>query len=64
MQYIIMIQKDVDSEDVYVSSLVKGQEAYIFTTPEEAQNKLEELKSLDTSGRNYIVQSYPDEIVQ
>ena len=56
-----MIQKDLESLNVYVASLEKGGEAYTYTTLEEAEAKMAELKAADTTGRDYYVSSYPED---
>ena len=61
MLYTIMMQKDLGNFNVYVSSLVKGQEAYIYSTLEEAEAKITELKAADNTNREYYITSYPEE---
>ena len=62
MQYTIMMQKIPGDNSVYVAQLTNIQEAYNYTTYEEANTKKTELESLDHTSRVYTIASYNDEI--
>ena len=62
MQYTIMMQKIPGDNSVYVAQLTNTEEAYNYTTYEEASTKKTELQSLDHTGRDYTIASYNDEI--
>lgn len=62
MLYTIMIQRDLGNFNVYVAALVKGQEGYTYSTLEEAEAKMAELKAADPTDRDYYISSYPEDI--
>ena len=62
MQYTIMMQKELESFNVYVSSLEKGGEPYTYNTLEEAEAKMAELKAADPTNRDYYISSYPEDL--
>ena len=60
MIYTIMMQLNPGSGQVYVSTLNQGDPVYSYSTIEEAQAKMTELKSLDPTYRAYYIESYPE----
>ena len=61
MNYTVMAQFIPGDDNVYVSQLIKGEQSWTYTNEEEAQAKLNELVSADTSERVYKIVSYPED---
>lgn len=55
-----MMQLNPGYGGVYVSTLTPDGPIYTYSTIEEAQVKMEELKSLDSTHRVYYIDSYPE----
>jgi hypothetical protein len=60
MQYTIMMQATPGINDRYTCNIAPGEEGWHFSTLEEAQTKMEELKVADLTERVYRIESYPE----